>query len=120
MDEYPFSQLDEAEEAKLREAREQLEARDEPWPPPLPETADDDLEKRFSLSHLMIVVGAASFVMLGFRLLPAGLFALGLGLVLLISRITIDVRGIDAALVHLIWWTLGLLYLIAIVAALQA
>lgn len=113
---YHLAPVDVGDEAQIEAVRAERDRRPEPWPPPLP-VWSDATDRRYTLAQLMLVSVCASVLMVGFRLLPAGSYALVLGLCLLVSRVVLDTQQIDNPLLHLAWWMLGLLYLIALVVA---
>lgn len=116
---YHLAAVDATDEVAIEAARAERDRRPEPWPPPLPAWSDAT-DRRYTLAQLLLVSLCASVLMVGFRLLPAGAYALVLGLCLLVSRVVLDTQQIDSPLLHLAWWMLGLLYLIALTVAWRA
>ena len=73
--------------------------------------------KRFSLSGLLAIVTAASLLLAVGSYFPKPIFAGAVGIATLVSMVALSAMKNPPAVLHVAWWTLLLIYLMAIGSA---
>jgi len=86
------------------------------YPPPFAEPQPDPI--RYSLRELLVVITVSALVLAPIRYLGAALFAAVSGVMAFLVLVYISLAKPSRGIVHVAWWVLLLMYVVAAVAAL--
>jgi hypothetical protein len=85
-------------------------------PPPLPEPPSSSV--RYSLGELLALITVSALLLAPIRYLGAALFAAASGALAFIVLVYISLAKPSRGIVHVAWWVLLVIYIVAAVAAL--